>query len=350
MANLGDPPPPLPGFQILKDSEVTPELTAFAVEVHRGNTPLHGTVTRSFPYAVLARVETHPADARNPVMHEGVTLYRGVHPTPPGVVVPPSSRPPTAQPPVPLPPVPAPTPTRKRTVGADTAYPVTQRLLNDATRVMGQAPAFWGRYFTSVHAAGNVEYRHRVEDALLAANNIRVLPIARQTNRVSLGLEDGRRDGRANADDLIQTFSEQHLVQLGGQIMIFLDVEGSGRSILSSAYYAGWAAGLAEVNQNVQFLPCVYGLPTDSATWTALKTAREQDAPCRGIWLARWVPDVEPVAWSPARTRPSVDPGVPVLAWQYTSPRDGAAIDRNLVNPALDAQAELLRFLILPPG
>jgi hypothetical protein len=346
MPNLGDPPPPLPGFQILKDSEVTPELTAFAVEVLNGTTPLHGTVSRSVPFTVLARVETHPPGPRNPAPHEGVTLYRSLHPAALAPVVSPPPRPPGQPPSVP-PPV---TTTRARTVGADTAYPVTQRLLDDARRVLGQAPAFWGRYFTSAQTTGNVEYRHRLEDALLAANNVRVLPIARQTNRVSLGLEDGRNDGRANADDLIKTFTESHLAKLGGEVMIFLDVEGNGRSILSSAYYTGWAAGLAEVSANVHFLPCVYGVTSDSATWTNLRAARAQNVPCHGIWLARWIPDVEPVPWSAPRTRPVVDPGVPVLAWQYTSPRDGAAIDRNLVNPELDAQRDFLRFLVLPPS
>jgi hypothetical protein len=238
-----------------------------------------------------------------------------------------------------------------RTVGADTAYPVTVDLIAAATRALGASPAFWGRYFTNRQAPGNVEYRHRLEDAVLAAHHIRVLPIARQTNDVGGSLADGQREGLANASDVIATFGESYLVDQGAQFFIFLDVEGSGRSRLSADYYAGWAQGLAQASKEVDFLPCVYGLPHDAVTWTALARALAHGAACRGLWLAHPVLKLrEPVAWDEVRIAPSPDPGAPVLLWQYMFPRDGASLDRSLVNPAIDAQNDLLAFLIPPPG
>jgi len=129
-------------------------------------------------------------------------------------------------------------------VGADTAFPVTPALIKSATDTMGQAPLFWGRYFTSPQTTGSVEYRHALEDAVLAAAGIRVLPIARQTNDVGGTEASGQADGAANALDLIKTFREQYLADQCGAVMVFLDVEGSGRSRMSADYYTGWAAGL----------------------------------------------------------------------------------------------------------
>jgi hypothetical protein len=238
-----------------------------------------------------------------------------------------------------------------RTVGADTAYPVTSGLIAQANKVLGSAPSFWGRYFTSPQTTGNVEYRHAVEDAVLARNDIRVLPIARQTNHVGGSTASGFADGSANALDLLATFGEDYLAAQCGSVCIFLDVEGSGSSRLSSDYYAGWVQGLSSVGNKVTFLPCVYGIPGDAATWTALARAVANGVACQGLWLAHpLVKAPEPVAWNSALVTPSLDPGVPVLLWQYMFPRDGAQMDRSLVSPAIDAQADLLAFLVPPPA
>ena len=238
-----------------------------------------------------------------------------------------------------------------RIVGADTAYPVTEALITKAAGVLGAAPAFWGRYFTNRNTLGTVEYRHRLENPVLAAHGIRVLPIARQTNDVDGTFADGQREGMANAVDLVTTFDESYLANQGGKFNIFLDVEGSGRSHLSPDYYAGWASGLAQANTNVEFVPCVYGLPGDASTWTALSRALANGATCGGLWMTHpLLKAPEPVEWNNALTSPNPDPGVQVLLWQYMFPRDGAEIDRNLVNPAIDAQNDLLQYLIPPPA
>jgi hypothetical protein len=239
-----------------------------------------------------------------------------------------------------------------RIVGADTAYPVTQALIDKAKAVIGAAPSFWGRYFTSPQTGGTVEYRHAVENAVLAANNIRVLPIARQTNNVSGSGATGFSDGTANAADLIATFGEDYLAAMAG-VCIFLDVEGGGVSRLASDsdYYAGWVAGLGSASTTVGFQPCVYGIPGDAVTWTALARAIAGGAACHGLWMAHpLMGAAEPVPWNPGAVAPSPDPGAPVLLWQYMFPRDGANLDRSLVNQGIDAENDLLKYLILLPG
>jgi hypothetical protein len=57
----------------------------------------------------------------------------------------------------------------------------------------------------------------------------------------------------------------------------------------------------------------------------------------------------EPVPWNPAMVTPTPDPGAPVLLWQYMFGRAGSQFDRSLVNPNIDAQNDLLRYLVLPP-
>jgi len=238
-----------------------------------------------------------------------------------------------------------------RIVGADTAYPVTDALIAKATAVMGTVPSFWGRYFTSRREKGTVEYRGALEDGVLAANGIRVLPIARQTNDVGGDGATGCRDGSANGADLVATFGEDYLATQGPGLCIFLDVEGSGASRLSCDYYAGWVAGLASASTKVAFRPGVYGIPGDAVTWAALARAIANGAACHGLWMARPLQSAgEPVAWNDAAVRASPDPGVPVLLWQYMFPRDGGAFDRSQVNPGVDAERELLRYLVLPPG
>jgi len=236
-----------------------------------------------------------------------------------------------------------------RILGVDSAQLVTEKLIDAASRVLGTQPAFWGRYFTSPSTTGSVEYRHRLEDANLVAHSIRVLPIARQTNRVGGSQDEGLHDGLANGLDLLQTFGEDYLAQQGGKFFIFLDVEGGGISHLSTKYYAGWIEGLAQSSARVQFLPCIYGIPSDTITWTALRCALENGSACHGLWLSHPLQHAqEPVPWDNTKVVPNPDPGVPVLLWQYMFARDGVDIDRNQVNPMLGPMLDFLQFLVLP--
>jgi GH25 family lysozyme M1 (1,4-beta-N-acetylmuramidase) len=77
MTTLGNPPVP-PGYQLLKQAAVTPELTAWAVKILHAPTayPLFATATMTVAgLDLLARVEWHPPDFQNHAVHRGVTLY-----------------------------------------------------------------------------------------------------------------------------------------------------------------------------------------------------------------------------------------------------------------------------------
>ncbi len=118
--------------------------------------------------------------------------------------------------------------------GADSAAPVTTQVLGQgliqlAQSLYGEMPVFWGRYFTST-SGSSFEYRHLKENQPLRDNQIRVLPIARQTGNVNGTHAQGSADAERNADDLIATFGAPYLATLSGQFYMFLDVEGNPRS------------------------------------------------------------------------------------------------------------------------
>jgi hypothetical protein len=71
--------PPIPaGWQLLQQSQVTSEMTAWAVMILNDPTdyPMFSTATMTFGgLTIMARVEWHPPDFQNGVIHRGVTLY-----------------------------------------------------------------------------------------------------------------------------------------------------------------------------------------------------------------------------------------------------------------------------------
>jgi hypothetical protein len=75
-----DNPPPPAGTTILQDSQVTPDMTAWAVSVlHDGSVPLFGTVQKTIDgLDLIARKEWHPPEPSIPSWHYGVTLYHVV--------------------------------------------------------------------------------------------------------------------------------------------------------------------------------------------------------------------------------------------------------------------------------
>ena len=106
--------------------------------------------------------------------------------------------------------------------GADSSMPVTNQvsgsgLIDLAKTLYGETPVFRGRYFTSVAAGGLVEYRHLRENQPLRDNQIRVLPIARQTRNVGGTVAAGSTDAERNAEDLIVTFGADYLASQGGR-------------------------------------------------------------------------------------------------------------------------------------
>ncbi len=244
--------------------------------------------------------------------------------------------------------------------GADSADIVTaeidgQRLIELARVLFGQFPVFWGRYFTSTSASGNVEYRHLKENQPLRDNNIRVLPITRQTRRVKGSQNDGSNDAQANADDIIETFGSEYLAAQGGEFFVFLDVEGSPS--LSQAYYTGWAQTLAahssaRTGGAAILRPCIYAPQGDRATWQAVADAGNAGVDCRGAWIARWRHNGCATLddWDDNLVSPVIPIPCRVLVWQYANDCHGATgFDCSQTNPAIDLNDDLLNHLILPP-
>jgi hypothetical protein len=250
--------------------------------------------------------------------------------------------------------------------GADSSTPVKASLIQEATQLFGEPPAFWGRYFTSPTTTGTVEYHHAEENAVLANAGILLLPIARQTMNVAGSAQQGASDAQENVDDLFDTFGTQDLAAQGGEFLLFLDVEGdpsAGSPSLSQSYYSGWAQTLmsysrSSSNNTVTILPCLYARQDDDETWNALVLACAQTAggagevvTCNGVWVARYYYNsCEMTDWDDSIVMPTVQLPCDVLLWQYAENCCGGAIDCNQTNPGLDIQTVLLNRLILCPS
>ena len=244
--------------------------------------------------------------------------------------------------------------------GADSSVAVTTQvagtgLIDWATTLFGEAPVFWGRYFTSTGTDGTVEYRHRTENQPLRDRNIRVLPIARQTRNVGGDSAQGSADAQQNADDVLATFGADYLASQGGRFCVFLDVEG-GPS-LSADYYGGWAQTLEAHSMSatagqVTLLPALYATRDDTVTWQAMADAVESGAGCMGAWVARFRLHgcQPPPDWDHTLVAPEMAIPCKVLIWQYSDECQGSAgFDCSQTNPGIDLETELLNYLVLPP-
>ena len=228
-------------------------------------------------------------------------------------------------------------------------------LLTLATDLFGEPPVFWGRYFTSAGTGGTVEYRHRSENDPLRQKNIRVVPIARQTLRVNGTQADGSQDAQANVEDLIDTFGKGYLSASGGEILMFLDVEGSPS--LTSTYYMGWAQTVVAHSRSysdnaVTVRPCLYATQADDPTWKALVQAVAGGATCDGVWVARWMTKgCAPIRpWSNALVTPDVKLPCDIFVWQYANEcHGGGGFDSNIINPNID-KTRFLGRCVLPPA
>jgi hypothetical protein len=234
-------------------------------------------------------------------------------------------------------------------VGADENALVTQPRIDVATQQTGHSIEFWGRYFKNPGNTSPEQYQPNQEAALLNQNNIRVLPIGRQTGHVAGSESLGRADGATNAKAIIGAFGTQVLSLLPRGLLVFLDVEGSPNPSLSVDYYNGWADGLAQTAQaaGVKLLPAVYGAQGDSATWTHLAQAVSHGAACEGTWIARpGTLGCHPLRpFNESFVRPQGLPqSIRVLAWQAVLECNN--LDFSILNPAFDA--ETLGKFVLP--
>lgn len=246
--------------------------------------------------------------------------------------------------------------------GTDSSLQVTPDLIKLATNTLGEKPKFWGRYFKSPTGGSFAEYRHALEDPVLAPAGIKVLPIAQQTRNVNGSEELGRADAELNVADLLATFPLDHLIAQGGKFLMFLDVEGlpdEGHPSLSVSYYTGWAQTLvafsqSQTNNAISLMPCVYARTKDNDTWDALIDANANGTKCHGAWVARFhgppnsnchSRDFEPDFALPNRVLP-----FDVLIWQYAEKCFDDKIDLDQTNPVIDdIETVLLSHLILPP-
>ncbi len=79
--NVDDNPPVPTGWELMEQSEVTSAMTTWAVDILNDPMmyPMFSTAMQTFgTLLVLARVEWHPPDFQNGVVHRGVTLYKQI--------------------------------------------------------------------------------------------------------------------------------------------------------------------------------------------------------------------------------------------------------------------------------
>jgi hypothetical protein len=239
--------------------------------------------------------------------------------------------------------------------GADSSQVVTPELIATAGSLLGAAPAFWGRYFKGPGNQDEVQYQPHRESEVFRVNNIRVVPIARQTPSVGGIFEEGRRDGLRNGAAVLAGFGAKYLSEMADGVLVFLDVEPE--TSLSVEYYRGWSEGLVAAGgeemstdakmsmPKVKFLPGLYTKAVaDEATIEALIQAVDQGAACKGVWISRQYLDHRR-SWDEDFIVPQLLPrGIPVLLWQWMI--DWQGLDINLANPAL--QDDLLNRVVLP--
>jgi len=245
-------------------------------------------------------------------------------------------------------------------LGADVNAVVTQGMVGIAKRQLGTVPQSWGRYFKGPGDQNPVRYQSHLEGPVLRANNIRVLPIAQQTNHVDGDEQLGSQDGTCNAAAIIASFGRNYLSAMEG-IYVFLDVEGPPNQSLQTKYYRGWSDALiaggksdmvffdSDADRPIAFRPCVYGAEGDDKTWSSLVAAIAIGSVCHGTWIARpGKLGCHPLGpWNEQFIRPkSLPPSVPVLVWQGV--QECQNIDYNLANP--QSSTDLMVGLVLPPN
>src|SRR5450755_260392 len=228
--------------------------------------------------------------------------------------------------------------------GVDTLFRVTQaRDVDHATDVLGTKPLFWGRYFSGISFRGAGEYFHKLEGSALNVADVRVLPIARDTERVTLGMGEGKEDGTFQAQDIVLSFGEDYLSEQGGEYYVFLDVEltQDRNTSLSADYFAGWSNAVRNFSSKVKFLSCVYLSAADTRTSKVLNLAVRNGAECHGLWIANYgsrfkKPRSPKLDFDPEDASLEVNvTAVPVLIWQYAGEIDGD-FDLNVSNPEIE--------------
>src|SRR2546423_5090318 len=166
--------------------------------------------------------------------------------------------------------------------GVDTVPAVTQTLIDRATNHLGVKPRFWGRYFGIFKPKDSYT---NAEATSMAANGIRLLPIARQTAFVDHSREVGEQQGKFNVDDLVKRVGIATLAKHQGEILFFLDTEP--KPVLNAAYFEGWASAIVSegAKHGLQLAPAVYLHHNDEGIWSALIEAAKAGHGPRAAWV-----------------------------------------------------------------
>jgi hypothetical protein len=244
-------------------------------------------------------------------------------------------------------------------LGADTLVVVTPEILQMVRDRFGAAPLFWGRYFKRPDSTD--EYQPAAENAVLAANDVKLLPIARQTNRVAGTASDGAQDAALNADAFIKALGVEHLAAIGGEMLMFLDVEGTSAQNpnLSLDYWIGWSTALTARSESAgsgrfRIVPGVYCRQNQSPTWTVIADAARLGYRCAGAWVFRMHADActKPMPdWEPTFNTPTVALPCPLMIWQFAIDcLFEGGVDFDMINPDPGIATALLNRLVLPPA
>jgi hypothetical protein len=239
-------------------------------------------------------------------------------------------------------------------LGTDAAQPVNPQLLNYTREMLGGTPAqFMGRYFKGPGNTDGVQYQPAAENPLLHGAGMKLMPFARQTNHVNGSLVQGQTDARHNVDAYFAAIPAAEVDAQGGKAFLFLDIEppGDGPDV-SVAYYQGWAGAVLAHSQG-RILPCAYlNRSNNVPSLQNIQSAMRLGAECHGLMVASYIGSggngaITPRDWTDKSTKPPLDIGVPILAWQFWDKYRGA-LDASQVNPAL-AQ-DVLAWLLVPPA
>jgi hypothetical protein len=244
-------------------------------------------------------------------------------------------------------------------LAADTLVPVTHDLVDLVRdRFGGQTPLFWGRYFKRPDYPQ--DYQPAAENPVFYANRIRLLPIARQTNRVAGTASQGAEDAQLNVQAFLKSLGLEYVASVGGELLMFLDVEGTSdqHPNLSVDYWIGWSGALVEQSRRMTggrttLIPAVYCRQNQSPTWEAIARADDLGFPCAGAWVFRMRTGAcdRPIpSWDPAFNTPAVDLPCPIMAWQFAIDcLFKGGVDFDMINPDPAVATALLNRLLLPP-
>ena len=245
--------------------------------------------------------------------------------------------------------------------GADCSLPIKQSLIDLSRQKLGAAPIVWGRYFNG-HGPNDAEYVPG-EAALFRSANLKLLPIAQQTQKVGKDAAEGAANARMNVQKFIKRIGADRLAANGTEYLMFLDVEdddSTGSPALNADYYTGWSKALVEESRNLSggrftIVPGIYAPRRSNATWNALRQAEHDGAePCRAVWITRCHNDActNPVPdWNAQHDfrTPAVAVSAPIACWQYAIDCPaGNGVDLNVLTADVADRETLLSRLIVP--